>query len=210
MKRFQRFSIRSLLIVTMVLCGLLTVWMNGVQPYREQRAAIEMVSRLNGRAEMRPQEGSDWQRWLVDLVIEEGAFVAVTEVNLHGAQFGEGDAARLAGLIWLEHLSLDRSSITDADLAALASMRGLQTLGLRYCGISDEGLSRLGEKPFLAELSLTGCEVSDSSVDRLLASPSLRLLLVRWTRLSQAGVDRLAARLPGCQIAYQPRSAEES
>lgn len=197
-----------MLILTTLSCLLLSLWVNALQPIRDQQAALAVVNRLNGASRSEAREGYEWWRWLVERVIGEGAFISVIEVDLREAQFARKEAGKLAGLDCLQVLLLDKSSITDTDLTALGSMPDLETLGLRYCNISDQGFARLGGKPNLKELYLTGCDISDESIERLASYQSLELLMVRWTRLSPAGVEELAARLPACTVAYQPRMVE--
>ena len=200
-----RLSLRSLLVLTLIVCFVLAVWSVQVRPYRDQHAANAMIKRLGGEIQLVDAEGSSWQRWLVKTMVDEDAFVRTIGANLEGADFKNEDAAKLRGLIHLELLRLDRSSINDAGLSALEPLEKLRVLSLRYCSVSDKGLSVVGQKPELSELWLTGTDVSDDSVDRLSSFVDLKSLYLRWTRTTADAAREIQQRLPDCEVYHRER-----
>ncbi|MCC6494290.1 MAG: hypothetical protein IT424_14860 [Pirellulales bacterium] len=198
--RASRFSLRSLLLLTVACCAVLGVWTVHVQPFRDQAASLKGVTEMGGTFETVRVDGPAWRRWIVQRMVGPDSYVHVRRVDLRGRTVSADGVSALAGLRFLENLYLDRAEVNDDAALALAPMQGLQELSLCYTGLSDQGLVRLGPMPHLRTLYLTGVPVSDASVDNLARHAELAEVYLRWTGFTASGVAELKARLPQCAV----------
>jgi hypothetical protein len=201
-RRWRRFSLRTLLLLTTIACVLLGVWSAYVAPYRRQALATQLVYDHGGTCAMRPAEGAEWCRWLVTKLVGKDAFVDLTAIDLNGAKNSDGLLRELGGLRALRELTLDRSDVTDRGLVEVAGMRQLEKLSLRYTHMTDEGVKSLEPLDQLRELVLTGTRISDQAIAALEGKASLESLFIRWTDISTDGAAKLQAALPKAAIYY--------
>jgi hypothetical protein len=179
--RFQ-FSIRSLLVLTVVVaiaCSWLAVERGQA---RKQREAVEGIERLNGRVyydfHLDPSGNtvvSSVPPWASDL-LGDALFEEVTQVDLSNVAVGDADLQRLTALPRLRWLFLRATEVSDAGLEHPKGLTRLQYLGLAGTKIGDAGLEHLRGLTRLDELDLTG------------------------TKVTNAGVKKLQQGLPKCQI----------
>ncbi|MEX2306356.1 MAG: hypothetical protein WD738_02115 [Pirellulales bacterium] len=207
MRNWKRFSLRSVFVLMTACCVFFGIWARYVNPYRMQARSLAEVKRLQGVFAESPAQGTGWQRWLVTTFLGEEAFTRVTYVDLSRRNVNDDALRSLAGLVYVEELKLDFTSITNDGLAALRSMRNLQRLWLRYTAVSDAAASYLETFPRLDTVFLTGTHMTDAAVDRLARLDSISDLHIRWTRISNEGAERLVAAMPNCAVhhhALQP------
>ncbi len=100
------------------------------------------------------------------------------KLSLEGTQVTDADLQAVSGsplIRTLEHIALDRTSVTDEGLKVLANDR-LNALGLQETNITDAGLEHLKQLKFLQSLD------------------------VRKTKLTAPALQQLSRALPQCQI----------
>ena len=205
---WKRFSLRSLFVLMTLCCLVFGAWAAYVNPYRLQANSLAVVNRLQGNAAQSPARGPGWHRWLITTFLGDNAFVRVTEVDLANRKVDDDALRSLAGLVYLQKLTLDYTPISDNGIAALRSMRDLQHLSLRYTKVSDYAAGHLSESPNLKTIFLTGTKLSDAAVNDLAKHGNVAELYIRWTNISDAGADRLAAALPNAAIHYHALTEE--
>jgi uncharacterized membrane protein/mono/diheme cytochrome c family protein len=135
-------------------------------PLAEGDGALELsLARLPG--ELDPA-------WLADLASLAEQLVWL---DLSGAPIADQDLRHLASLSHLEHLRLDRTSVTNAGLPALAALPGLKRLNLCSTQIDDQGLELLAQGfVALERLYLWDSLVTATGLEALAkARPGLRL-----------------------------------
>lgn len=200
LRRGSRFGMRTLLLVTTLVCVAMGAWTIYVQPFRAQAASRVQVSDLGGTTSALTAPGPNWHRWLVETMVGPEQFIHVARADLRGCRVSSADVPPIAGLRYLKTLYLDRAEVTDENIAALASMSELEELSLTYTSVSDKGLARIATLPSLRTLHLTGVPITDASLDSLAHAPWLREIYIRWTKVTPEGVERLQRALPNCQL----------
>jgi hypothetical protein len=195
-----RFSLRSLFILMTVCCLAFGLWSLYVAPYRQQLESRSVVNRLKGQLIPAMAEGPGWQRWLVTTLLGKDAFVRIVNVNLSNQPVDDDALRSLAGLCFLESLSLDHTNVTHKSLETLRAMPRLRELSLKYTNVSDRGAQQLGSLRNLQDLILTGTKISDASIDLLAQDLQLKTIYIRWTQISDSGAQRLRRALPNCKV----------
>ena len=148
--RFQ-FSIRSLLVLAVVVaipCSWMAV--EGEEA-RKQREAVAAITKLTGDVIYdyqidpsgdpfgplgKPPAVPAWLRSLLG----DDFFSAVVGVDLEGRQIRDADSTILKGLPDLEFLKLEESNVTDAELANLKGLLQVRSVNLSGTNVGDGGL----------------------------------------------------------------------
>ena len=127
-RRWYTFSLRSLLIFT-VIAGFGFGWLGlKVKEARDQRLAVEAIEKLEGAVfyDYQYDEQGIWisdaeppaPRWLRQLLGDD-LFCSVLSVVIEDQQFTDTGLIDVAGLTNLEDLNLSGTQVTDAGLAHL-------------------------------------------------------------------------------------------
>ena len=179
--RFQ-FSIRSLLVLVVVValpCSWLAVEMKKA---KKQKAAVEAIVELKA---------------------------SVYYDYLNDANFRD---PRPLGPAWLQSLlgvdffaRVDRvffygSRVTDADLEHLTALNELQLLSFAKTAVTDAGLENLKDANELHDLILVSTDITDVGLEHLKGLRTLRTLDIRHTQVTNEGVKKLQQALPNCKI----------
>jgi hypothetical protein len=172
-RRYLHLSLRSLLVLVLVIGGWLG-WM--VHSASVQRDAVAAILKIDGtvrydweRKDGRSlSNGKPWgPRWLVDRIGID-YFGHATQVRLVAThQLTETELIQISHLSRLEELDLHRSPVTDAGLAHLEGLTYLQSLHLYHTGVSDAGLAHLRGLARLRNLSIENTKVTDDGVRAL-------------------------------------------
>ena len=166
-RRFQ-FSLRSLMLLVVVVaipCSWLSVELKAA---REQNAAVEAIQKAGGWVEC--NEGYD-PNGLVPVALLDGwqgfYFMNVTDVYFDEAKVGDSELEHLKGLPQLRFLALNGTSVSDAGLKHLKGFTQLESLFLEGTNVSDAGLEHLKGLTQLKTLDLSRTKVSDEGVRML-------------------------------------------
>ncbi len=187
-RRDLQFSLRSLLMLTTLLClgpGAYIAW------EREQcRQGSEILARIEQGL---GQQGSSYPRppWL-QAVLGNCAFRRVSTIHTKRTSFGAADLALLSGLPKLDTLLLDNTPVTDDGMAFLARVKDLQTLSLAGTPVTDNGLVHLTPRTGLWHLMLNKTSVTDAGLVHLSGLTNLRTLWLQETRLTDDGLAHLS------------------
>jgi hypothetical protein len=181
--RFQ-FSIRSLLVLTVVVavaCSWLT-W--EMKEARRQREAI---------AKLRAGVLYDYQ---CDPSYPYQPFSSATPPEpgwLRGA-FGEDFFSDAVAL------NLGFSQVTDTDLEHLKELNEVQALYLNSTYISDAGLENLKWLPDLQSLGLANTRITDAGLQHVRRLAKLRGVNITLTDATNEGAEKLKQTLPNCKV----------
>lgn len=180
-RRWFRFSLRSLMLATAVVCAVLGLW---IVPARKQR---DLVAEFRARGAtvhycyerdddgsvyaFREPRGPAWLRSILGV----DAFNSVVNVELHDPRSSR-------------HLDLDFSGDGIGEMGSPPPDYGFE----------DADLARLADVPTLRRLQLTGPQFSDAAIPHLLGLKQLREVRLTESTMT-AEVLRLNSVLPNLQ-----------
>jgi hypothetical protein len=191
--RFQ-FSLRTLLIFTMV-CAVACGWLGKrIEQKRKEREGREAIVSLGGSVRYDYQDGNGkppGPDWLRDLA-GENFFSAVVEVRLLGnPNVGDAELAHLEGMPQLQVLNIFATNVTDAGLLHLKGLTRLKRLYLGNTRVTDAGLTCLRGLNQLQEMSLWKTKVTNAGLEHVEELANLRELYLHSTNISDAGLAHL-------------------
>ena len=194
-RRFQ-YSIRSLLVLMVVVavaCGWLAT---AKKRATAQRAAVEAIEQAGGGVSYDYEgDGSEpvelpGPAWLREL-LGDNLFVDLTEVMANQPEFSDAGLEHFDGLTQLRRLWMDHTKISDAGPEHLKGLSQLQDLGLGITKISDAGLEHLKGLTQLQNLDLGITRISDAGLRHLKGLTQLRELELYETNVGDAGLEQL-------------------
>jgi Leucine-rich repeat (LRR) protein len=181
--RFQ-FSIRWLLVLTLAValpCSWLAVRIQKAKRQQEVAAAIESLGgqvhydwQLDANRNYLPQPQPPGPAWLRNL-LPNAFFDSVVCASIGASPYGEAMPEQVSdatieyvkGLIELQRLDLNSTSISDVGLEHLKGLHELEWLDLNSTSISDAGLEHLEDLHKLEWLDLARTKVTDAGVKKL-------------------------------------------
>jgi internalin A len=172
--RWYQFSLRSLLVFTLIFAVTVGWLGNKIAQKRRERQAVEVIVKAGGRvwfdqesnrdSPTRPNEpsGPRWLRW----ALGENFFSEVRQVDL---RFDD-----------------------DATLAQLDALREVQVLNIADGGkITDTGVAHINALPHLRSLTLYATSVTNQWLDHLKGVPKLRTLILDPTNIDDKSIGRI-------------------
>jgi hypothetical protein len=180
-----QFSIRSMLIGTLILCVALACWEYQTREARRQSKVT-----------------AEWMDRGVDVFFNDDGEIDAAGFVESESRFKTESLILLKAHPAITVIQLDRTCVSDADLAILKHFPNLATLTLNNTSVTDSGMSHLASLENLQILALVNTKVSDSGLERLLESPSLRGIDLENTRVSQERVDKLRDDHPEFGLLY--------
>ena len=222
-RRWFQFSLRSLLIFTLIV-AIPCAWLGRkIEQKRRDRETIESIVMAGGAVrydfqfdsshrfiEDARSPGPEWLRRLCG----ENFFGEVCEVEVKG---GDRELEGISGWTQLQSLELDGntvtamgldgldslprlrwlslSGITDATLAGLRKAKNLESLDLDQTKVSDAGLRHIRGLTNLQELRLANCNVTNEGMESIRPLVKLRQLWLQVTRVGDRGTV-IVGRLP--------------
>jgi hypothetical protein len=206
-RRWLRYSLRSLLILTTVLC----IWLGiKVNQARRQKAAVDTLRALGAQIAYEHQRVPAgyfdsqvdlnvpvWARELCgdDFFQTVRSVAFVSRANADSTKFipyeiADDDLECLADLPHLERFYIDTAPITDAALVHLAGHKSLTTIYLKYTAINGSGLRHLAVRG-LVEIGLEGSPVNDAGLSHLREAKNLQKLQLARTEVTDEGLKHL-------------------
>jgi hypothetical protein len=181
--RWLQFSLRTLLVLVLIVSMPLGWFAFKLRQAREQREAIGRIEELGGFAvydfeiddhglptyPYRPP----WLQMADDLLEEHSCATLVT-----------------AGIRQDRVHELDRER-TDALLDRLVELTEVRTLYLLGGAVGDAGVKKLTSLNRIQRLYLSGTDVTDSGLQYLQALPQLEVLMLHTTKITDAGLHYL-------------------
>jgi Leucine-rich repeat (LRR) protein len=213
-RRWLRISMRTLLLIVLVLCAWLAYVSN------RARKQEELVRRLvhegrgvvgyhhqidaNGKGiRDAPLPGPAWLRKLIG----DHAFLRLWFVGLYTSN--EEDLRLLSQFPSIEQLSLDQ--VRDEDLRFVAPLRNLKKIELSSMFVTNDGIKHFSGLRKLEELVLGHARIGDNGLKPLAGLSNLRELSLIDTQVTAEGVAWLRKRLPQLKIYpdYFPSAPDE-
>jgi len=159
--RWYQFSLRTLLIVTLVV-AVFFGWVASSRLRRAKQNREAMAEVFKVKAEIENLGGR------VVMAFDRAAGVLyIAEVRIPQGPFGEAELEHLKGLTKIEYLSLSYTQVTDAGLVHLGGLTNLKWLNLSHTQVTDAGLVHLKGLTNLEFLHLSYTQVTDEGVKKL-------------------------------------------
>ncbi len=189
LKRIRiRFSLRTLLIMTMI-AGLGLAWIgNRVRHVRQQRQLVR-TAYDHGFLVGFDDSVAEWAYGRFGM---NGALACGDlDIVCKNTPIADGDLEALSGLRFLS-LSLNRSNITDDQIVRWTPPRALVSFEAQATGLGDKSAEHLARFEQLEEIDLHGTKISDEGVSHLARLPRLYALGLRKTTITDAAIKDLA------------------
>jgi hypothetical protein len=197
-RRWLQFSLRTLMLVVLMVSVPLGWFGMKVRVAEREDAAVDAIQALGGGISYRSDD-LPTPAW-----IPRRHAVKVLAVFLGETQTTDADLGRLKEhlrtLPHMEELKLQKTRITDAGLEHLEEFTNLEELDLSSTPISDAGLVHLKPLSRLRCLQFTGSHITDDGLAHLSGLTQLIWLYLDNTQVTDAGVAELQRALPYCEI----------
>jgi hypothetical protein len=217
-RRWYQFSLRTLLIVMLVVsipCALLG---RKIERKRREREVLDAINKIGGQVHY------DYERWSWSLagtqkkeppgpgwlraLLGENFFCEVDEAHIVGVssktKITDADLSNLglSSFPRLRSLTLKVNSlkITDAGLETIRDLTQIQELTLILPNVTDSGLRNLRGLTQLERLTLWGTRITNAGLVNLRGMMQLKTLDLSGVKVSDAGVKELQQALPNCKI----------
>ncbi len=201
MKRWMRFSLRSMLVLLTVLSGLLAIQVNAV---RRQSAAVRLILSRGGQVNYDFEYNSGGvsvsshvSPWLLNQMGHDWFHeVWVAHVNWPecDSRFSPAEVEQLlCALPDLRRLRIGQA--TDDAMVHIGRMKSLEQLDM-YCAgtVTDEGIAKLASLPNLKSLQLCNSAISDQGMASIAEIEALETLYLEGARqISMTGSQRCAS-----------------
>ena len=191
-RRFQ-FSIRSLLVLVVVVAIPCSWFAVEMKEARKQQKAVEEIRKSHGLVQY------DWEAgvpkppapvWLLH-PLGDDFFSDVAWVFASDTQFTDAALKDLKDWTELQELDLPNTRITDAGLKNLEGLTKLQRLLLPFTKVTDAGLRHLKGLTRLDTLLLSHTQVTDAGLVHLESLTQLETLDLDHTQVADAGLQHL-------------------
>ncbi len=170
---WPRFRLRTLLVLVLAYCCVLTWYGMRWRWLEEQREILASLDRL--------QPG----------IVMNGSDVVV--LTLKGTEVRDDDLRNVGRLTSLEVLDLEYTKIGDAGIRHLAGLTKLRHLSLGGTKITDESMRTIGKLTNLEDLLIGSTSVSDQGMAFLCDLRNLRSLDLGKTNVGDDGLAQLGA-----------------
>lgn len=217
-RRWLRYSLRTFLLLTALLCAWLSIQVNAA---RRQREAVAAILRLRGSVsydyEMIPwansampkpfgarpvssyyfdpriaHPGSDWLRERIgDDYFRTAVAVTFTDPLRPLAKSDLDQLTKLPALIYLSLDGRKTGPVKDADLLALGDLRRLEELYLMYTRVNGSILTSLRSKANITVLCLDGTAIDDNTMEQIGTMRALHHLSLGDTHVTDAGLAHI-------------------
>ena len=218
-RRFQ-FSVRSLLLVALVIAIPCKWLVAGKQQTASQREAVREIEKSGGWASYGELDSSHHSiapvtlpglSWLRDLLGHDqfGDVLSVGIRRYYGTMYHgpmpppevrEFRLEPLKSLHAIRELNLVGAKVTDEELQHVEGLSRLQWLMLNGSPVSDRGLEHIKDMNEIQYLSLQGTQVTDVGLEHLKGLTKLQSLNLKQTGVTDLGVKNLQQALPNCTI----------
>jgi|GEM_PF-1714338 len=177
-RRWFQFSLRTLLIFTLVIAAACAWLGRAFHQAAEQEALIDAAQKVGGRIEV-AYSGPDWFAFFCPRRLRRQA------VGLSFDLSAEGDCRRddvlscLAGFRRIKWLDLGVQPVDEEGLRHIGQMDQLTRLTMTDSSITEAGAAQLAQLPNLQELNLSGCHIDNAVIGKLADCPHLKKLMLR-------------------------------
>jgi hypothetical protein len=213
-RRWFRYSLRTLLVVVLLVSGLLGCLRRSIEATRRERAALigmgcDDLEVGYDNSENAPHDNRfelsrwRWPSWAWARRLLGDDFPRHVIVLHFWRATGCDRGLRYVGAFReLQVLDLANVQVSDRDTPPIAELKELRALYLHDTNISNESLVHLHDLRHLRVLNLNGTGVDDDGMKHLEHLSSLNRLTVKQTAVTRTRVEELRRALPRCTIEY--------
>jgi hypothetical protein len=198
-RRWFRFSLRSLLLLVVVVAIPLGWNVNRVQ---HQRAVVEELRKLNAQIRFDYQSpplfpefrkptseppmwvrklfGDDFFAEIEDILIPQG-----------NERVNDDTLAQIATLTHLKQLSFNSNAVSDRGIAHLARLSELKSLNFVSSQVSDVGIAHLEGLQHLGWISIGGARINDDCFATVAKLKQLEYLMIQAPNVTDSGLMHL-------------------
>lgn len=203
-----RFSLRTLMIVCLLISPVLAYLGNIGFHVRRQRAVVKRIESLSGYVRYEHEVADSWDPLaappgpeIVRRYFGQDAYSHVQTVHAGGLHLGEfhyqpsqwtnADLHILANLPRLRHLEVGDLAVDDQGIKYVAQIRQLNRLYLGSPKLSADGLAQLKNNRSLERLDILGEAVTDETLRRIGELSHLKHLEFSFVNVSSARIEKL-------------------
>ena len=206
MRRLPRFRLRTLLLMVILCCLVLTARHLCIAPFRHTARVVDQLHRLGCSPQTQLGKGPTFLAWLVG----KDDFATLTDVlnypiqlrdsasdgswslfDLRNRKVDDRVLQQCAGMHTLRNISLIDSQVTDEGLRYLEGLRRLRSLTLSGTQVTSAGMHSLRTITSLESLALNNTLVDDQGLATLSGLPNLKAIYLSSTRITAAGLTHL-------------------
>ena len=199
-----QFSLRTLMLLMLLVCLPLSWLSFEIQQAAKQRKATVKIREIGGTAMhchlLEPQD--DWAdrcpKWL-QKTLGDDLLVTINYVSFR-KDIGDQELTPLRSLPQLRALHLNGGRITDDGLVHLDSLSQLESLTMKGPNITDCGLLHLVKLSTLKKLDLSSTKITDAGLATLCRLSRLEALDLSGTQITDAGIDEFRKAMPNVDI----------
>jgi hypothetical protein len=220
-RRWFRYSMRTLLLVTTALC----IWLGfKVEAARKQREAVAAIKKVGGYVDydydkkphhlanycgvdllhsvisVRVFSKPDSPQELRELLPHLSHLPRLRKLSIINGRFRDVDLQHIAGLTELKSLELYSNAITGEGFKHLVGLKQLLEFECYSNPISDESIKPLAELKHLEWVYLGKTDLTDDCVATLTKMSELKHLFLETTGITWAGEQQLRSQLPNTKI----------
>jgi hypothetical protein len=214
-RRWLRISLRTFLVLILVLCAWLAYVSNRARKQEELvrrmvhegRGVVSYHHEIDAAGNSIPGASLPGPAWLRRLVGDH-AFLRLRAVGTYNAT--EDDLRLISQFPSIEWLSLD-ARLRDEGMEQVARLRNLKELELEAPHVTDRGLAHVARLHKLERLAIGYARITDAGLKHLAELSNLKSLLLDRTQVTGEGVNWLRKRIPSVAIYPEnsPFAAEE-
>ena len=179
-RRWLRFGVRSVLILTTIMAILMAYVLSPLLDHSNQQGLVKTASAMGIEIETHQSVPRDFSlaRSFIGLFKPEILSAPIYEFDASNTALKDQDVEKLQGIRHVVSLDLSNTAITDKALDSITKFRRLQILKLNNTAVSDAGLKKLASISGLVDLETTGTQVSNQAL------LELDNTLQPWTKVS--------------------------
>ena len=197
-RRWFSFSLRSLLVLTLIVAALFAWFGKYIIRSRIERSVVAKIQAAGGRVYYDYQLGfggfdkspTPTGSRLTRYLLGNDIYATVIHVSFNRPTTDEQVQA-LGKLENLTDLAIFGPEVTDKSVDDLLSLSKLRSLSMSSTLITPAGLARFSNLKRLQSLTLYGDTITDEHLHELLSFPSLQYLQIIRSPISDAGVKQL-------------------
>ena len=228
-RRWHRFSLRTLLIVVILVAVGLGLLMRQVHEQREtvqrEEAAVAELNKLGGsvvcaiQAEPVLPSLPVWLRKILGdeeyqpvesvlyranrAIVELGSRhpIEIEGLSSSSTQGTDAGLKHIGQLTAVRGLYMENRNFENAELEYLCKLTSLKHIDLKHTPITDVGLEHIGRLTTLQSLDLCDTKITDAGLKHIAKMTGLQTLFMNNTQITDAGLEHIA-KLTGLQTLF--------
>lgn len=228
-RRWHRFSLRTLLIVVILVAVGLSLLMRHVHEQREtvqrEKVAVAELNKLGGSVvcaiqaepvlpslpvwlrkilgdeEYQPVESVLYRANMAIVELGSRHPIEIEGLSSSNAQGTDAGLKHIGQLTAVRGLYMENRNFENAELEYLCKLSSLKHIDLKYTPITDVGLEYIGRLTTLESLDLCNTKITDAGLEHIAKLAGLQALFMNNTQITDAGLEHIA-KLTGLQSLF--------